>query len=423
MYRTLFSCFITILFLFSFSCSKKTGESKKENIAEAQDRGKRHLVLWHSYRGSEKEALDKIIKSFNTTEKDIQVEALPIPYDAFADKITAAIPRGHGPDVFIFAHDRLGDWAESKVIEPIDLFVQEDPSVIEKFSPAHIKSLSYKGSLYGLPLAFKTTALFYNKRFVKKPPETVSEMIEIAKQVTDVKNEIYGLVYEAGNFYFHSALFHSCGARVFGEHGRPNFASEESIRSFKFLTTLLRQKIMPEEITSTLVTSLFNQNKAAFVINGPWFLGEIDRSVDFGVGLLPLLDRKSLPSLTEEKRLTPFLTVEAIIMSARSQHKKEAYRLIKFITDDRQAEIRLLEGNQTVANLRLYEKEEIKRNSIIMAFFEQQKYSVPMENTPAMRMIWTPIQMALSKFIRGETRYREVLEEANKEISGYIDRK
>ncbi|MGB9600646.1 MAG: sugar ABC transporter substrate-binding protein, partial [Myxococcota bacterium] len=189
------------------------------------------------------------------------------------------------------------------------------------------------------------------------------------------------------------------------------------------LTYLLRQKIMPDEITSTLVTSLFNQNKAAFVINGPWFLGEIDRSVDFGVTLLPILDKKSAPAIKEERRLTPFLTVEAIIMSAKSNHKREAFKLMKYITEDKQAEVRLLTGNQTVANTKLYEREDIKSNSVIMAFFEQQKYSIPMENTPEMRMIWTPIQMALSKIIRGETNYKEILKSANDEITNYIERK
>lgn len=421
--RRILSILLTILLLFSFAGCKKSEENKQQPATQNEVKQKTKLVLWHSYRGSEKDALDKIIKGFNESQNEIMVESLPIPYDAFADKITAAIPRGHGPDIFIFAHDRLGDWAISKVIEPLDLFVQEDPSVVESFSNAHIKSLSYKGSLYGLPMAFKSSALFYNKKLVSKVPETMEELISIAKKVTNPKNETYGLVYEAGNFYFHSAIFHAFGANVFDSNYKPAFTSNESIESFKFLSNLLKQKIMPDEITSTLVTSLFNQNKAAFVINGPWFLGEIDKSIDFGVTLLPVLDKKSAPSIKEEKRLSPFLTVEAIIMSSKSNNKKEAFKLMKYIADDRAAEIRLREGNQTVANIRLYEKEDIKANSIIMAFFEQQKYSIPMENTPEMRMIWTPIQMALSKFVRGDTNYKEILKSANDEINNYIERK
>ncbi|MCX7958672.1 MAG: extracellular solute-binding protein [Deltaproteobacteria bacterium] len=421
--RKLIFCLLAFIFILTSVNCKKPEDAKRETPAKQEVKEKTKLVLWHSYRGGEKEALDKIIRNFNESEKDIMVESLPIPYDAFADKITAAIPRGHGPDVFIFAHDRLGDWAISKVVEPLDLFVQEDPSVADNFPAAHIKSLSYKGSLYGLPMAFKSTALFYNKKLVTKVPETMDELISIAKKITNPKNETYGLVYEAGNFYFHSAIFHAFGAKVFDENYRPSFTSKESVDSFKFLSTLLKQKIMPEEITSTLVTSLFNQNKAAFVINGPWFLGEIDKSVEFGVAPLPIMDKKSAPSIKEEKRLTPFLTVEAIIMSAKSNNKKEAFRLMKYITSDTQAEIRLREGSQTVSNSRLYEKEEINSNPVIMAFFEQQKHTIPMENTPEMRMVWTPVQMALSKFVRGETDYKGILESANKEITNYIERK
>ena len=38
----------------------------------------------------------------------VQIETLAVPYQAFADRITAAVPRGKGPDLFIFAHDRIG---------------------------------------------------------------------------------------------------------------------------------------------------------------------------------------------------------------------------------------------------------------------------------------------------------------------------
>ena len=49
-----------------------------------------------------------------------------MPYDAFADKITAAVPRGKGPDVFIFAQDRLGGWMEAgNTVEPLDFFLDD----------------------------------------------------------------------------------------------------------------------------------------------------------------------------------------------------------------------------------------------------------------------------------------------------------
>ncbi|HEY4574233.1 MAG TPA: extracellular solute-binding protein, partial [Thermoanaerobaculia bacterium] len=63
----------------------------------------KEIVVWHGYRGGEKAAFEKVIENFNQANAGkIKVTTLAVPYDAFADKITAAVPRGKGPDVFIF---------------------------------------------------------------------------------------------------------------------------------------------------------------------------------------------------------------------------------------------------------------------------------------------------------------------------------
>src|SRR5512145_2698213 len=89
----------------------------------------KEVVVWHAYRAEEKESLEKVVAAYNATvaSKGIKVTTLAVPYDAFADKITAAVPRGKGPDVFIYAQDRLGGWIEAgNTIEPIDFFVDDE---------------------------------------------------------------------------------------------------------------------------------------------------------------------------------------------------------------------------------------------------------------------------------------------------------
>jgi len=60
------------------------------------------LVVWHAYRAEEKAAFEKVGKAYEASKPGTTVTLLAVPYDAFADKITAAVPRGKGPDVFIF---------------------------------------------------------------------------------------------------------------------------------------------------------------------------------------------------------------------------------------------------------------------------------------------------------------------------------
>ena len=87
------------------------------------------IVLWHAYRAEEKAALEKVVAEFNKANAGkIKVTTLAVPYDAFADKITATVPRGKGPDLFIFAQDRLGGWIEAgNTVEPIDFFLDDAP--------------------------------------------------------------------------------------------------------------------------------------------------------------------------------------------------------------------------------------------------------------------------------------------------------
>ena len=84
----------------------------------------KEIVLWHGYRAEEKAALEKVLKQFNDANKGIVVKPLAVPYDAYADKISATVPRGKGPDLFIFAQDRLGGWIEAgNTVEPIDFYL------------------------------------------------------------------------------------------------------------------------------------------------------------------------------------------------------------------------------------------------------------------------------------------------------------
>ena len=54
------------------------------------------LVVWHSYRAEERAAIEKVIAAYNAANPGNKVTALAVPFDAIADKISAAIPNGCG---------------------------------------------------------------------------------------------------------------------------------------------------------------------------------------------------------------------------------------------------------------------------------------------------------------------------------------
>ena len=369
------------------------------------------IVLWHSYRATERAALEKIVQGFNESQNALRVETLFIPYDAFADKITATIPRGAGPDLFIFAHDRVGDWAKAKVIEPIEFFVGTDEALLGRFFEITVESLTFEKSLYGLPLAFKSVVLIYNKKLVAEPPRTTDEMIELAKKHTDPAKKTYGLVYENANFYHHAAWLNGFGGSVFNKEGEISLDTPEVARSMAFARDLRAvHGIVPEDVSSILVTTLFNEGKAAMVINGPWFLGEIEPTIEYGVASLPTI----VPAGNAPAR--PFLTAEAVILSSRSKSKKAAFEFMKHLTSDEAATRRALEGRQSVANKAVHNDPKVAADPVLKAFMEQMKTAVPMPNTPEMLAVWTPATTAISSVIKGGAKPEEALAKAQKEL-------
>jgi len=128
------------------------------------------LVVWHAYRGGEAAALEKVVAAYNAARAGagIKVTTLPVPYDAFADKITAAVPRGRTGHVHL-RQDRLGGWVEAgKTIEPIDFFV--DQATKDRFIATTVEAMTYHGTIYALPLNYKVLTMVYNKKLVTKPP-------------------------------------------------------------------------------------------------------------------------------------------------------------------------------------------------------------------------------------------------------------
>ena len=190
------------------------------------------LVVWHAYRGAEKTAIEKVAKLYETkmASQGLKVTTLAIPYDAYADKITASVPRGKGPDVFIYAQDRLGGWIESgKTVEPIGFFMDE--ATQKQFLPGMLDAMTYKGTVYGLPLNYKSITLIYNKALVKTPPKTSTELVKLAKSLTNADSGRYGLAYWYTNFYFHAALMNAFGGSVFDKDGKLILNSKQTIAS------------------------------------------------------------------------------------------------------------------------------------------------------------------------------------------------
>jgi len=372
------------------------------------------IRLWHSYRGKEKDAFEALCEDFNSRFAPIHVVAQEVPFHALRDKITVTVPRGTGPDLFVFAHNVIGDWVEKGgILVPLGTYVKKYDSfegLAERYLTATVRALTYQRSIYALPLAFKSHALFYNKSLITEVPGTLEQLRATARAATDLGGEaderIYGLVYEAGKLYNHAPWAHGFGAVIMDEQEVPHLDSPEMAASVAFVRTLVEDRTLPLDINDAMVTSMFNDGRAAMVVNGPWFLGEIDPDVDYGVALLP--------EVADGRRARPYMGSEGIFLSACAKHPDAAFQVIRFLTSDESAKTRFVEGRQVVANRWVYEDSALvaQADPALIVFREQGNHAEVMPSTAKMQPVWSTVDNALKRAIFGGDDAAETLKKA-----------
>ena len=375
------------------------------------------LVLWHTYGGTEQKALDATVASFNAARQGrIHLTTLPIPYDVMADKLTAAIALGTGPDLFVFAHDRLGDWAAQGLVEPLQYWM--DDETMSRFSKTSLVGLTYpqkSRNLYGLPMAVKSVALVYDASRISKPPTTLEELKALAREHTG--NGSYGLVFDWANTYTEAGFLHAFGGGILDDGGKPIIDSPANVAAITWVKALREEGLLPKEITGALVGSLFNDRKAAMIVTGPWALGDFKKDLDYRVALLP-----SGPA----GPILPFASIEGLIMSSRTAHKAESFEAMEFLTSDLSASIRRKGAGQPVPNVAVWEGVSADKagaaQAALLGFHHQSSNaSTPMPSAPAMRHVWTPMDAALSRAFAPGITPQEALTEAQRRVLASIE--
>ncbi|MCK6527325.1 extracellular solute-binding protein, partial [Myxococcota bacterium] len=352
------------------------------------------LSLWHAYRGDERAGLEAAVAAWNEAHPEAPAAAQAIPYEALSAKLEAAIPLGNGPDVFVFAHERVGKWSRAGLVRPVDEGAEgASPGL---FSAPAAEAMRADGRAWGLPLATKCLALFYDPHAVPHAPETTDALAAAARAATDPGAGRYGLGWLAGDFYFHAAFLHGFGGAVFDPGGGLSLDSPPMVRSLALVRDLaVTRGIAPDEPSSTLLGQLFNEGRLAMVLSGPWFLGEIAPGRTFSVAPLPRISETGQP-------MRPFLTVEAAWVSARSPRPGPAQELAAFLASGPGARIRAVRGGQTVAARAVLEDPGLGKDPVAAVFARQAALAVPMPSRPEMDAVWEPANQALRKLLRGD---------------------
>src|SRR5262245_18678551 len=251
-------------------------------------------------------------------------------------------------------------WGAGGVIRPLDDLIQQEKFDLGQYYKAAVEQFTYQGKPYGLPFKLQpgTVGIYYNADQIKElggkePNLTMSyeDLIQMAKALTTTsgsRTERWGfLPYwtgsndTAGGWFCVTTYARSFGAELLNEDGTKSLLTEPKFKeAVTFMHELsFKHKVSPtmKDIPNSDHDALFVAGQATMYQSGSWTKSVPTRDKHRFRGKDTLMPKG--PAGTRGGMNVG----DMIGMNAKTQYPKEAWELVKHLTD-KETGIRLGEG-------------------------------------------------------------------------------
>ena len=324
--------------------------------------GSADLTLWTGFTDRELGVMKDVIADFEKTHPDIHVKVVGGISD---DKIVAAIRGGNAPDVahsfdagaYAGAYCSNGAW--------IDLadYMKQDGLSDDVFPEVPRQYSQFEGTRCALPMLADVYGLYYNKDLLAKagidsPPQTVSQLMDDAKKLTernpDGSLKVVGL--DAFDGFYENVAAHwapQWGVRLGRRSGRVQPGrparvggharwQKELIDWYGYDDLVRWQASAGDEFSAQ---NAFERGKLAMNLDGEWrvaFVQNEHPELNFGTAPLPVDDAQ--PDLYG----SGYASGSIIGIPKTSEHKNEAWQLLKYLATDTGALVKMTNGIRNV---------------------------------------------------------------------------
>jgi len=361
--------------------AKQSGDetsSGSQGSSSSTNKASEKIHLRFTYWGStyEKEVITKAIDKF-VEETGISVEAIHIPSE-YETKLTTMIAANDAPDVGYLGPPTAYKWYEDGKLANIKDLFQSDPVASEEDFVEGV--IVRKGDdIVGLMNNLESFALFYNKDAfaeagVEAPPTkpeeawTWEEFVEVAKKLTidnkgrnaldpdfDPNNiKQYGFNMDLWSGTMEALLLRN-DTQYFPNMGDTTGINTPAFNQvFQNVADLINvHHVMPSPVTAKSMPApavALQSKRYAMVLDGQWVCNDFAQidDLNYGIGVLP-----KMTSTT-----AVYSGALGVVFSA-SKHPKEAWMLLKYITDP-ESSLELFRDGLWMPNRKAYYTEEDK---------------------------------------------------------------
>ncbi len=312
-----------ILILFLVSLTVLFSACSKEKPAKTTIK----FSSWGSK--SEVPILTNLINEFEQQNPNIKVEFIHIPQNYF-QKLHLLFASNLEPDVVFINNIYAKTYIKADMLEDITPYFKNEISNNIFFDSA-IKAFSSDGKTYAIPRDISNLVIYYNKNIFDKNkisyPKSDWTLNDLqTKALKTTTNNNFAINYEGDSLYWLYYLAAN-GGGILSDDTRKiiinSIKSKEGIRFYSSLSNNLHVAPTKAQKGSMTSAQMFIEGKLAMYLGGRWMVPKFRETLSFDWDIV------NFPASKENK-----LPIDASgwALSKKSNNKKEAIQLIKFLS-------------------------------------------------------------------------------------------
>lgn len=325
-------------------------------------------------------------------------------------KFQQAASAGKGPDIWIWPHDRIGEWISGGLLQPLNPSKEARNAI----QPLAWNAFTVGGKTYGYPMSIEAISLIYNKDLVPTPPKTFDEVMALDKKLKASGKQ--AILWDYTNTFFTWPLLAAGGGFPFAIKDDGNYDATKTgvnnagaVAGVETLMKLIDGGAMAKGAGYSEMESGFAKGTVAMMINGPWAWDNAKKAkINFGVAPIPSVNGKAA---------SPFIGVLGAMISKASPNRDIAVEFIEnnMLTLNGLKTINAAVPLGTPANKAFFN--ELKSDPNIQATMASAQAGKPMPSNPEMGRYWSSMKTALENITQGRQSVKEGLDAAAKRIT------
>jgi maltose/maltodextrin transport system substrate-binding protein len=364
----------------------------------------RPLVVWFTVEGAK--AMRKIGEAFT---ESTGVEVVIETPDEGPQKYQQAASAGKGPDIYVYAHDRIGEWVAAGLIHS----VTPSRALYDDIDPLAWQGFTWRKRLWGYPYAIEAITLIYNKALVTVPPKTFDEVFALEAQLRAEGK--HAILWDYTNAYFTWPLLAAGGGYAFKQRADGTFdvrdtgvANAGGIAGAALLEKLIRDGVMAAGSGYPEMEAAMAQGRVAMMINGPWSWVNLKRvGMDFGVAPIPALGGHTA---------RPFVGIKGLMINRATTQRELAVEFIErhLLGLPGLRAIDRVEPIGAPASRAYYA--ELASDARIAGIMASARDGVPTPAVPEMGRFWAALKTSLTTMSEGRQDAKQAMESAARRI-------